>query len=71
MIWIGFKLSEYKDHHVDFMNEFGVESIKAPDGSCSSLEFALTKTGEPVCIPEILTEIATRESTVAILMDDW
>ena len=48
-----------------------MESIKAQDGSSSLLEFALTKTGEPVCIGEMLTEIARRESTVAILMYDW
>ena len=49
------------------MIPFGVERVKAPDGSTRAQQFALSKSGEPIAITEYLTEIANNNNSTCVI----
>ena len=48
-----------------------VEKFKGSDGSIYDRKLALTQTGEPICIIEYATKIATNSRTQVILLEDF
>ena len=48
-----------------------VKKFKGSDGSIYLRMLALTQTGEPICLNEYATKIATNLRTQVILFEDW